>query len=225
MANIIVTGTSRGIGKALTGLFASSGHRVLALSRNTTPIDALGLPDVESVACDIDRDADLDRAMETVEAWGRVDVLVHNAGQLANRPFVESDRRTFESIYAVNVFAVAELTRRVLPFMNQDGHVVAVSSMGAVQGVQKFPGLAAYTSSKAALIALVEVWAEEFKESGPRFNALAIGAVQTEMLESAFPGYKAPVSAEEMAAYIHDFALTGQQLFNGKVLQVSNSVP
>jgi hypothetical protein len=62
-------------------------------------------------------------------------------------------------------------------------------------------------------------------DRSPSFNVLALGAVQTEMLEEAFPGYKAPVTANQMANYIMDFALTGQQLYNGKLLQVSNSTP
>jgi NAD(P)-dependent dehydrogenase (short-subunit alcohol dehydrogenase family) len=109
--------------------------------------------------------------------------------------------------------------------MHKDAHVVTISSMGGVQGSMKFPGLAAYSSSKAAVITLTELWAEEFKETGPSFNVLALGAVQTEMLEEAFPGYKAPTTALEMAAYIKDFALSGNKYYNGKLLQVSNSTP
>ena len=97
--------------------------------------------------------------------------------------------------------------------------------MGGVQGSMKFPGLAAYSSSKAAVITLTELLAEEYKESGVSFNVLALGAVQTEMLEEAFPGYKAPTSALEMAEYIHDFSLNGNKFYNGKLLQVSNTTP
>ena len=109
--------------------------------------------------------------------------------------------------------------------MKKDGHVVNISSMGGVQGSVKFPGLSAYSSSKGALITLTELLAEEYKETGPSFNALALGAVQTEMLEEAFPGFNATVSAEEMAQYIMQFSLSGHQMYNGKVLQVSNSTP
>jgi len=97
--------------------------------------------------------------------------------------------------------------------------------MGGIQGSAKFAGLSAYSSSKGAVITLTEVLAEEYKEIGPSFNVLALGAVQTEMLEEAFPGYKAPLSAMEMAEYIGDFALNGSKYYNGKVLQVSNSTP
>ena len=67
--------------------------------------------------------------------------------------------------------------------------------------------------------------AEEYKEQQIAFNVLALGAVQTEMLEEAFPGYQAPLSAAEMADYIYNFSLTGNKFYNGKVLQVSSSNP
>ena len=117
------------------------------------------------------------------------------------------------------------MIRTVRHKMGKEGHVVTVSSMGGVQGSMKFPGLSAYSSSKGAVITLTELLAEEYKETGPSFNVLALGAVQTEMLEEAFPGYQAPVTALEMATYIKDFALTGHKLYNGKLLQVSNSTP
>jgi NAD(P)-dependent dehydrogenase (short-subunit alcohol dehydrogenase family) len=97
--------------------------------------------------------------------------------------------------------------------------------MGGVQGSLKFPGLSAYSSSKGAVITLMELLAEECKELGISFNTLALGAVQTEMLAEAFPDYKAPTTAFEMAEYIANFALTGNQFYNGKVLQVSSSTP
>ena len=159
------------------------------------------------------------------EQWDYVDIAIHNSGMLVNKPFDELTAEDFKSCYAVNVFGVAELTKELLPLMNQESHVVAISSMGGIQGSAKFPGLAAYSSAKAAVITLFELLAEEYKESGPSFNTLALGAVQTEMLEEAFPGYKAPLSALEMATYIKDFALTGNKFYNGKVLEVSSSTP
>ena len=124
-----------------------------------------------------------------------------------------------------NFFLVAELTRQLIPFLKKGSHVVNISSIGGVQGSVKFPGLAAYSSSKGALITLTEMLAEEYKEQGIAFNVLALGAVQTEMLEEAFPDYKAPVSAIEMANYIYNFAITGNKFYNGKILQVSSTTP
>ncbi len=109
--------------------------------------------------------------------------------------------------------------------MSKGSHVVTISSMGGIQGSSKFPGLAAYSSSKGAVITLSELLAEEYKEQGVAFNVLALGAVQTEMLQEAFPGYQAPIYPNEMADYIKDFALNGNRFFNGKVLEVSSSTP
>src|SRR5690606_6147367 len=125
----------------------------------------------------------------------------------------------FEYVYKVNVFGVANLTKTVLPFMENGSHVVTISSMGGIQGSMKFAGLAAYSSSKGAVITLSELLAEEYKERGISFNVLALGAVQTEMLEEAFPGYKANTKPDEMAKYIYNFALEGNKLHNGKIIQ------
>ncbi|MRX65851.1 SDR family NAD(P)-dependent oxidoreductase [Maribacter luteus] len=226
MANIIITGTSRGIGFELAKLFAKEGHKVLALSRNTETLDSLKIVNIKTIPFDITKKDDLEKVGAYLdEHWETVDVLINNAGRLLNKPFLEIEPQEFEAVYKVNVFGVANLTKLVVPKMSEKGHVVTISSMGGVQGSMKFPGLSAYSSSKGAVITLTELWAEEFKETGPSFNVLALGAVQTEMLEEAFPGYQAPITAFEMANYIKDFALKGHQMFNGKLLQVSNSTP
>lgn len=226
MARVIVTGTSRGIGFELVKLLATSGHSVLALSRNPDPVNRLQLPGVTAIAYDLtDEIASAEIAEWLAINWSNADALIHNAGSLVNKPFSELTQSDFESVYRVNVFGVAALTRMVLPFMHKTGHVVVISSMGGVQGSAKFPGLAAYSSSKGAVITLTELLAEEYKETGPSFNVLALGAVQTEMLQEAFPGYQAPVSAHQMAEYIANFALNGHKFYNGKVLQVSSSTP
>lgn len=226
MANVIITGTSRGIGFEMAQLFANEGHKVLALSRNDSFIAKLNHKNITSFPFDITKKEDLKRVDDFLNTnWEAVDVLVNNAGKLLNQPFLETSSEGFETVYKVNVFGVANLTKLVLPRMQKNGHVVTISSMGGVQGSMKFPGLSAYSSSKGAVITLTELWAEEFKETGPSFNVLALGAVQTEMLEEAFPGYKAPTTALEMATYIKEFALTGHKMYNGKLLQVSNSTP
>jgi NAD(P)-dependent dehydrogenase (short-subunit alcohol dehydrogenase family) len=226
MANVIITGCSRGIGYELAILFAKAGHQVLALSRNDVPIRSLNNKDIHTFPFDITDTKSLDSVGQFLkDTWKSVDILINNAGALINEPFLSTTTAMFEAVYKVNVLGVAALTRLVIPWMPKDGHVLTISSMGGVQGSAKFAGLSAYSSSKGAVITLTEVLAEEFKETGPSFNVLALGAVQTEMLEEAFPGYKASVSALEMANYIKDFALTGQQFYNGKLLQVSNSTP
>ncbi|WCO01008.1 SDR family NAD(P)-dependent oxidoreductase [Psychroserpens ponticola] len=224
--NIIITGTSRGIGFELVHLFANQGHNVLALSRNAQPVSNLHFDNITSFSFDLCEEEDYKKVEQFIQnEWKHVDVLINNAGLLLNKPFSETTFKDFTKVYETNVFGVSEMTRVVIPFMKNNSHVVTVSSMGGIQGSMKFPGLAAYSSSKGAVITLSELLAEEYKDTGPQFNVLALGAVQTEMLKEAFPDYQAPTTAKEMAEYIHEFSLKGNKYYNGKVLQVSNSTP
>lgn len=224
MKTLVVTGASRGVGFEICKQAAANGHKVVALSRNILPL--MGIPNLHPFSVDLSNELEVvDFVKQITNSFKSVDVLINNAGSLINKPFMEISSSEFEAVFKVNVFAVATLTRLMLPMMNAKGHVLNISSMGGVQGSAKFPGLSAYSSSKGALIILTELLAEEFKESGPSFNALALGAVQTEMLEEAFPGYQAPVTAAQMADHIINFAFNGNQFYNGKVLPVSSSTP
>jgi 3-oxoacyl-[acyl-carrier protein] reductase len=223
---IVITGTSRGIGFELAKQFAENGHQVLALSRNTEPLLAVNHKNITVLSVDISNGKDLNKVTDFIQnTWKKVDVLINNAGKLINKPFTEISSEDFLEVYKVNVFGVAEITKLMIPFLQKGSHVVTISSIGGIQGSLKFPGLAAYSSAKGAVITLSELLAEEYKEQQIAFNVLALGAVQTEMLEEAFPGYQAPLSAVEMAEYIYNFSLTGNKFYNGKVLQVSSSNP
>ena len=208
MKNIIITGTSRGIGYELALQFANAGHQVLALSRKT-PQALIEHQNITCLSVDLSKESDLHLVENFLSAsWKKVDAIVHNAGSLLLKPFNEITSDEFENVYKVNVFGVANLTRVCLPFLQKGSHVVTISSMGGIQGSMKFAGLSAYSSSKGAVITLSELLAEEYKERG-----------------IAFPGYQAPLSAKEMADYIYNFTLTGNKYYNGKVLQVSSSTP
>ncbi|MEA9413242.1 SDR family oxidoreductase [Flavobacterium sp. PL02] len=225
MKNIIITGTSRGIGYELALQFANAGHQVLAISRKIPQL-LLEHANVTCLSIDLSNESELYKVEDFLSStWKKVDALVHNAGSLLLKPFAETTQTDFESIYKVNVFAVANLTRVCLPYLQKGSHVVTISSIGGVRGSLKFAGLAAYSSSKGAVITLSELLAEEYKEKGISFNVLALGSVQTEMLQEAFPGYQAPISASGMATYIYDFTLNGNKYFNGKVLEVSSTNP
>jgi len=225
LKNIIITGTSRGIGYELALQFVNAGHQVLAISRKI-PQELLENQNISCLSIDLSKENDLVKIEDFLEStWKKVDIIIHNAGSLVNKPFAQTTQSDFENVYKVNVFGVANLTRVCLPYLQNGSHVVSISSMGGIQGSMKFAGLSAYSSSKGAVITLSELLAEEYKEQGIVFNVLALGAVNTEMLQEAFPGYEAPTSAKEMADYIFNFALTGNKFHNGKVIQVSSSTP
>lgn len=225
MKNIIITGTSRGIGYELALLFANAGHQVLSISRKTQRA-LIENPNVTCLSVDLSKESDLEKVDNFLsKTWKKADIIIHNAGSLVNKPFSQTTQHDFENVYRVNVFGVANLTRICLPYLQKGSHVVSISSMGGIQGSIKFAGLSAYSSSKGAVITLSELLAEEHKEQGIVFNVLALGAVNTEMLQEAFPGYQAATSAKEMADYIFNFALTGNKYHNGKIIQVSSSTP
>ena len=225
MKNIIITGTSRGIGYEMALRLAQAGHQVLAISRKT-PQALIENQNITCLSVDLASDNDLEVVSKFLSStWKSVDIIIHNAGSLLLKPFGETTSEEFENIYKVNVFGVANLTRICLPYLQKGSHVVTISSMGGIQGSMKFSGLSAYSSSKGAVITLSELLAEEYKERGIAFNVLALGSVNTEMLQEAFPGYEAPLSPKEMADYIFNFALTGNKYYNGKILQVSSSTP
>ena len=225
LKNIIITGTSRGIGFELALQFANAGHQVLAISRKT-PQELIEHPNITCLSVDLAQESELFKIDNFLSAtWKKVDAVIHNAGALLLKPFENTSLQDFENIYKVNVFGVANLTQIALPYLQKGSHVVTISSMGGIQGSMKFAGLAAYSSSKGAVITLSELLAEEYKERGVAFNVLALGSVQTEMLAEAFPGYQAPITAAQMADYSYNFTLSGHQFYNGKVLQVSSTTP
>ncbi len=222
--NVVITGASRGIGYELVKLFLADGHRVLAISRNEEKLNTLERKGASVLAFDLSLES-YEPIISAVSAFGHIDILINNAGALVNKPFRELTNDDIKYVYNVNVFSIIKLTRDLMPSFSGDAHIINISSVGGVQGSVKFPGLSVYSSSKGALTIITECLAEEFKETSYRFNTLALGAVQTEMLEEAFPGYKADVSPIQMANFIFKFAVEDGKLFNGKTVTVSSSTP
>ena len=225
---IVVVGASRGIGHAIVHQLAqNSDFTILALSRDVEKMKR-SFDDLSNVQCQhFDLSADVaNQAQQLFEGVSSIDVIINNAGLLVNKPFTELSHNDIASCYQVNVIGVMETVQAAVSKMNQvASHIVNISSMGGFQGTMKFAGLSAYSTSKAALCSFTELFAEEYKDSTIKMNCLCLGAAQTEMLEEAFPGYIAPVSAEKMAEFIVDFALKGNQWMNGKILPVSLTTP
>ena len=221
---IVVTGASKGIGFELVRFLVSQGHFVYALSRDVKALVAS--EKLHPISLDLTDEESIIKFAEQLNSNQiSIDALINNAGSLINQSFSTTTKNDFEAIYRVNVFGLASITRLLLPLISSKGHVVNISSMGGIGGSSKFSGLSAYSSSKGAVNILTELLAEEYKETGPFFNGLALGAVQTEMLAKAFPGFRALLSAGEIAPYIAQFALTGHQFYNGKILPISSSTP
>lgn len=228
--NIVVTGASRGIGLATVKYLLSAGHRVFGLSRQnlhselaTFSADKPGELHWYTTDTDI---ALVSQAITGVLSENeQLDGLIHNAGLLINKPFSKTTEYDWVMQFEVNVFMVFRWTRALESLMGPGSHVVHITSMGGVQGSSKFPGLSLYSAAKGAISIFTESLSTEWVDRGIAVNALALGAVQTEMLDEAFPGLEAPVQPTEMGGYVADFCLKGHRLFNGKILQVAMQNP
>jgi NAD(P)-dependent dehydrogenase (short-subunit alcohol dehydrogenase family) len=233
--NILITGASSGVGfEAVLDLILKTEHQVLALARSGDKLKRLleiarGLnPDCQLYPVQFDLlNDDIENGLVPfiTQQMGKVDVLINNAGALEVKPFEQSNETDFVDMLQSNFLSHVRMIQGLLPLMNTPAHIVNIGSMGGFQGSVKFPGLSAYSASKAALHNLTECLAMELTERKIKVNCLALGSAQTEMLEKAFPGYESPVMAFEMGKYIADFALTGHQFFNGKVLPVAVTTP
>lgn len=221
---ILITGCSKGIGLELVKKL-SHDHHIIAVSRSTI---SYSHPHVFYVNDDINKHSTLQTCINYLEKnQFHLDILINNAGLLINKKFDEIKKQELIDVYTTNVFAPFLWIQGLLKYLKKSphAHIVNISSMGGIGGTQKFSGLSAYSSSKGALNILTECLAEELKNFKISCNALALGAVQTEMLQTAFPEYKAPLTSSEMANFIAWFALYGQKFFNGKILPVALSTP
>ena len=226
---VVVTGASRGVGRAtVEALVRDHGARVLAVARSEGALQelkALG-PRVEVLRIDLEEDG-APATLAVAVGARRVRALVNNAGLLLKRDLLEWTDSDLQRLHRVNVVAPLRLVQALADRLSGDpaGHVVNVGSMGGVMGSMKFAGLLGYTVSKGGLVTLTECLAEELKDRGVRANCVCLGAVDTEMLREAFPGYQAPVGPVEVGNFLARFALEGANLFNGKVLQMAVSTP
>ncbi|PST82185.1 short-chain dehydrogenase [Pedobacter yulinensis] len=232
--NIVITGASSGIGfETVLELALTPANKIVAIARSADKLRRLleiarGLsPEctVLPVEFDIVHDDYAALLPFLEEHLGHIDVLINNAGSLVNKPFAETGEEDLGLMLESNLISHFRMIKNTFPLLRSGSHVLNIGSMGGYQGSVKFPGLSAYSASKAALHALTECLAYEHAEAGIRFNCLALGSAQTEMLEQAFPGYQSPVMAFEMGKYVADFARTGHKFFNGKVLPVAVTTP
>jgi short-subunit dehydrogenase len=230
--NILISGGSRGIGRATAMELASvETDMIIVTGRDETALKSLSEGAVNNnikyFVLDLtERERGLVAFINHLKDENlNIDLLINTAGLLHRSLFTESPESEAREMFEVNVFGTMFLIKEILPFMGSGSHIVNIGSMGGFQGSVKFPGLSWYSASKAAVASMTECLAAELSSSGVSVNCLCPGAVGTEMLEKAFPGYKAPLTAEEMAIFVSDFGKNGHRYFNGKILPVSVSTP
>lgn len=229
MGNYLISGASKGIGFEIVTALLEEGHEVWAISRNVASLKELskhsktGHLHIHQVDLK-DKDAILSFVQDVNTVFNGV---VNNAGLLVNKAFEDTEDEDWAHLIDVNLMAVVRLLRALKrsDSLKKGSHIVNISSMGGLQGSSKFPGLAAYSTTKGALSILTESLATEWISSGISVNALCLGAVQTEMLAAAFPGFEAPVKAKQMGEWIANFLTTAAPLINGKILPIAGQDP
>ena len=223
--NIVILGCSRGIGfEAVKFISENTNHNVIALSRNVSSLESM--KNVDAFSFDLNSSNVREELTAILKNYKQLDVLINNAGTLVNKAFLDLSQDDISTSYQTNIIGIMAATQAFVEHIGDgSAHILNISSVGGIQGSVKFAGLSAYSTSKAALVSFTELFAEEYKETAIDMNCLCLGAVQTEMLEQAFPGYEAPISASKMAKYIVDFALNGNDFYKGKILPVSMSTP
>ena len=226
---ILITGASRGIGFEIASYLAGLNHKVIVTARSVKSLEKLEheYPDhIKSVPADLSKTAGISKLINYMKQNSiHLDGLINNAGVLINKPFIEQSDSDWQLQIDVNLMAPVRLSRASLPYLSQGSHIVNIGSMGGFQGSSKFPGLSAYSVSKGALSILTECLATELADKKISCNCLCLGAVYTEMLQEAFPGFEPPLSASEMGTYIGDFVLNSHAFYNGKILPVALSDP
>lgn len=224
----VVTGASRGIGREICKVLAAEGHHAIAVARSKKPLNELAdaRQNIRTISADLTNQQEVsDLVNQLNNIFSGIDILINNAGALINKPFSDLTLDDWHLQIESNFISAVHITKKLLPLFNNGAHIVNISSMGGFQGSAKFPGLAAYSVSKGALSILTECLAVELSDKNIKANALCLGAVQTEMFEDAFPGVKAPLTADEMGNYVAHFALEGSTFYNGKILPVARDDP
>jgi short-subunit dehydrogenase len=181
-----VTGASQGLGLTLVKKLLADGYRVAATSRNAQTLKtAVGIIDSNRflpLAVDLNNADCIDESIrQTLEAFGRIDVLVNNAGYGMTGIVEETAEQHISNIFSVNVLAVMEVTKRVIPVMREQasGHII---NIGSVAGFAGAPGWAIYSATKAAIAAFSEVLALDVKEFGIKVTVIEPSGFRTGFL-------------------------------------------
>ncbi len=220
----LVTGASRGIGKAIALALAGAGADVVAVSTTSEGAEAVR-DEVRKAgrraiahACDVGRPAEVDGLVKAVlEVFGRVDVLVNNAGIVQRAPMTEMTDADFDRVLQVNLSGPFYLSRRLVPDMVKRGYgrVVNVSSISSRMGT---PRLTSYCASKWGLNGLTQAMAEELKGTGVVVMGVLPGSVDTDMLKGS--GFEPAMTPEQVAEVVRYLCAEAPAPMTGSLVEV-----
>jgi len=222
----VVTGASRGIGRATALAFAKAGARVVGCARKTEDggfVDDLNADQRQRcrlMVCDVRDSVQVNRLRDQVEGdFGPADVLVNNAGIVARAPLEELTEQTWNDVVASNLTSTFLVTRAFLPGMKsrRGGRIINLSSIAGRAGT---PMLSAYCSAKHGVVGLTRSLAEELREHCIAVNAICPGSVDTEMLSQGMPGATPKMTPDDVAAVALFLATTAPAALTGACIDV-----
>jgi NAD(P)-dependent dehydrogenase (short-subunit alcohol dehydrogenase family) len=225
----IITGAGRGVGRATARLFARAGAQVVLFSRTDSHVEEAAAEITSSgghalaISGDVAHEDDVLALFKQVrETYGHVDILVNCAGIVAVHPFVDMDVTTWDQVMNTNLRGTFLCCREAFRMMTvqKKGVILNLSSLSGVKGVEKFPGLSAYNTSKAGVAALSEILAVEGKPHNIRVCVVSPGAVDTEMLRQAGHGLKAGMTPEDLAEILLFLADDSGRMFSGSNIEL-----
>ncbi len=190
----LITGAGRGIGKAMAQVFVEHGAKIVAgdikeewIKATAEQINAKSPGSAAAVLLDVSSPESVGKAIKTVlEKFGKLDILINNAGIHRSHPFTEFPLADFELVYEVNVRGNFLCSQAAAIQMISQGNGGCIISMSSASGKKADPGGTAYNSSKSAVIGLTRVMALELGKYGIRVNCILPGATDTEMLRDVF---------------------------------------
>jgi NAD(P)-dependent dehydrogenase (short-subunit alcohol dehydrogenase family) len=207
----VVTGTSRGIWRAIAGLLSASGARVVGCARSAS--DGI-------LACDVGRADQVARFAERVSReFGTPDLLVNNAGVVARARLDETSLESWDAVLNSNLKGTFLVTRAFLPAMRarRSGRIVNLASISGRQGTA---GLSAYCAAKHGVVGLTRALAEEVRADGLLVNAICPGSVDTDMLRTGMPGAEPNMSPDDVANVVLYLAAYAPAALTGSCVDV-----
>jgi 3-oxoacyl-[acyl-carrier protein] reductase len=207
----VVTGTSRGIGRAIAGLLSAADARVVGCARRAS--DGI-------LACDVGQADQVARFAEQVlREFGTPDLLVNNAGVVVRAGLDETSVESWDAVLDSNLKGTFLVTRAFLPAMRarRSGRIVNLASISGRQGTA---GLTAYCAAKHGVVGLTRALAEEVRAVGIRVNAVCPGSVDTDMLRTGLPGAKPDMSPEDIANVVLYLAAYAPPALTGSCVDV-----
>lgn len=231
----LVTGAGRGVGRAIALAFAAAGADLVLIARSTDELSSTAIEcqatgvNVVAETVDLAEAPQINSLFDILIARGiKLDILINNAAILIKGNLEEYSVSDFQKMLAINVVAPLILSQKAIPMMKarSGGTIVNISSLSGCFGVQKFPGMGAYDTTKYALWGITEMLAIENMQYNIRVNQISLSAVDTAMFRAAAPpGIKAALFAEDVGKHVLYLASDDSAPLTGENIILTGMAP